>query len=192
MKIKRLAAICAITAMLCAFYSSHFANSPQNQAKSVLTKLLNIPAPPIAQEYSINADNTGQSEPLPPSSDTVTAYSPDDTAIRNAYKEMFGDSVSDHFIKTCIQMNDLTSLHFCALQYGFTAEPTELSISKTSQNNILEYDAELLIHFEKGNEQTLSVTGKLVFDDDKKIDIITIGGADLRKFLIDPPANQMR
>lgn len=74
-------------------------NRPVRNADKVLTILLNIPAKPIQSAYETidtMIEHTVQNSQEP------TVFSPDDTLIKNTYREMFGEMVSDTFIEDCI------------------------------------------------------------------------------------------
>lgn len=155
-------------------------NRPVRNAGKVLTSLLNIPAEPIQSAYEtmdIMIDHTVQNSQEP------TVFSPDDTLIKNTYREMFGDMVSDTFIEDCIRLNNMAFLHDLAIQQGFTAKLQTLDISKTSPKDVLTFDAQILVSTSTEYEKQIPITGRIQFDDSGKICAIRIYGQELRRFL---------
>lgn len=151
-------------------------NRPVRNADKVLTVLLNIPAEPIQSAYETMdtmIEHTVQNSQEP------TVFSPDDTLIKNTYREMFGDMVSDTFIEDCIRLNNMAFLHDLAIQQGFTAKLQTLDISKTSQKDVLTFDAQILVSTSTEYEKQIPITGRIQFDDSGKICAIRIYGKEI-------------
>lgn len=167
--------------MVIAMTSLIFAkNRPVRNADKVLTTLLNIPAVPIQSAYETMDTMIEHSVQ---NSQEPTVFSPDDTLIKNTYREMFGDMVSDTFIEDCIRLNNMAFLHDLAIQQGFTAKLQTLDISKTSQKYVLTFDSQILVSTSTEYEKQIPITGRIQLDDSGKICAIRIYGQELRRFL---------
>lgn len=155
-------------------------NLPIRNAKKVLTHLLNIPAQPLVEAYDavdVMIDDYIES----PHEQTITSL--DDTPLRKAYTDMFGNLVSDNFIEGCIRLNEITSLHFLAIQRDFTIKLEKLDILKTNQKDAFLYEAQILIHTVTGKEQEFQITGKIQFNNEGKISSVSVKGRELQLFI---------
>ena len=78
-------------------------NLPVRNAKKILTNLLNIPSQPLVEAYHImdmDIDDYIKS----PHKQTIASL--DDAPLREAYKDMLGNLVSDSFVEECIRFDD--------------------------------------------------------------------------------------
>ena len=75
-------------------------------------------------------------------------------------------------------MNSIMALQYTALIKGFTTKIESLNITETGQISQASYEAALKLSGSQIHGQEIHVFGQVQFDDDGKINAITIQGRD--------------
>ena len=155
-------------------------NLPVRNAKKILTNLLNIPSQPLVEAYHImdmDIDDYIKS----PHKQTIASL--DDAPLREAYKDMLGNLVSDSFVEECIRLNEIAYLHDLAIKQDFTIKLKKLDILKTNQKDAFLYEAQIFIHTSTGKEQEFQITGKIQFNNNGKVSSVSLRGRELQRFI---------
>lgn len=155
-------------------------NQPVRNAEKILTAMLNLPAEPIKEAYG-TMDTVV--DDIVKNSQKPDIFSPDDTLIKQAYEEMFGDIVSDNFIEDCIRLDNIAFLHYRAMEQGTSAALQELNMARTNQKDTLTYVAELLVHTSGTDEKQIQITGQIQLDNNGKIHAVHVNGQELLRIL---------
>lgn len=148
------------------------------RAENVLTTLLNTPDSQIKQMYEISFEQSADNMVPETTKKQILTELTEDNA-RHILVQTFGDDVTDRFITDCLTMNSIMTLQYTALIKGFTTKIESLNITETGQSSQASYEAALKLSGSQIHDQEIHVFGQVQFDDDGKINAITIQGRDL-------------
>lgn len=163
-----LAVICVIT-----FQKNLHKDNKVVLAKGVLEITLNAPDTRIAGIYESMFSQMQNSNPSGSGIQSISEEEP-----KSKLTQYLGSAVNDHFIDSCLANNDPMGLQYYCILNQITSQADSIEVVKTKEKNQYSYDAVLRIT-DNATETMVHVNGMVLFDDEGKIDQITLQGREL-------------
>ena len=138
--------------------------SPQDTAQALLERLLTAPDPQFQEAIEgFGADGNA-----------------DDSQVLEAVSALLGDAAADELAPILIR--DGVGIQLESVLLGFTSQPISVEVVESNQEHLYNYTAVITAVVPGQEDQELTITGQVRFNEEGNIDRIAFSGSDLTKF----------